>query len=93
MKQIGKIGKRNIEANKILKKIFEEKEIYNCENPNCQSGFCLTFAHRHKREWYRPVERQKLLYDFNEVLLLCLKCHDEIEVSKEKTEELFNKLR
>jgi len=91
MKQIGKVGKRNIEANKKLKKIFFEKRILRCEK--CNSNFFLTFAHKHKRDWYKKEDRQKLLYDFNEVLLLCVNCHEEIEVSREKTNKLFKQLR
>lgn len=92
IKQIGKIGKRNINANKILKEKFEELEICWCEKCG-RSDLPLTNAHRHKRDWYYPVERQHLLYDINQVLRLCIGCHIEIEGNTEKTELLFNMLR
>jgi hypothetical protein len=34
-----------------------------------------------------------LLYDFNQVLLLCLRCHEKIEYNRDATEWLFIKLR
>lgn len=91
MRNIGKIGKRNIKANKILKELFYEKDITRCEK--CGTDFALSFAHLHKRDWYKPKDKQHLLYAFEQVLLLCINCHEEIEVNKEKTEELFNQLR
>lgn len=89
IKRIGKIGKRNVEANKILKEIFLEKGIVRCEV--CGTDNFLSFAHRHKRDWYRSCPY--LLSDYNQVLLLCVPCHATIEVSKEKTERLFETLR
>ena len=57
----------------------------------CGSDFGLTFAHRKKRvEYYREPEK---LGDFNEVLLLDLKCHQKLEKDKELTKFYFNKLR
>ena len=86
---IGKIGRININANKILKKMFWNKDITRCEN--CSSTYILTFAHRHKRHWYRKWP--ELLSSFNQVLLLCHRCHNEIEYDKEKTSEIFLVLR
>lgn len=92
LKKIGKIGLRNLEANRILKEKFEELGIYWCEKCG-RSDLPLTNAHRHKRDWYYPEERQHLLYDINQVLKLCLGCHIEIEGNVEKTDLLFNMLR
>ena len=89
MKRIGKIGKINTEANKKLKEIFTEKKIYNCEL--CHSPFFCSFHHRHKRLFYRSCP--ELLSDFNQVVLLCAKCHDEAERDKEHTKDIFMKLR
>lgn len=72
-----------------LKRIYEEKGITRCEN--CNSGSFLTFAHRHKRRWYLATE--SLLIDFNQTLLLCVRCHDKIEYNKEYSEEMFLRLR
>ena len=93
MKQIGKIGKINIEANKKLKEIYEDKDIRYCELrlEGCTISSFLTFAHRHKREWYRS--KPELLSDFNQTLLACQNCHNKIEDSRELTEEKFNQLR
>lgn len=77
-------------ANKHLKELFTEKEISRCEN--CGFSFALSFAHRHKRKWYYD-QPQELLWDFNQVLLLCLKCHDNSEYTPGETEKLFDKLR
>lgn len=93
LKRIGKWGEINKKANKELKKKYEEAGITRCEYPFCNTDMFLTFAHRHKRVHYRKPENAEKLADINETLLLCQKHHDEIEVSREKTKELFNRLR
>lgn len=85
LNKIGKIGKRNIQANKTLKETFIEKGITRCEK--CGSTFVLTFAHRHKRIWYRS--KPELLSDFNQVLLLCIHCHTSIEYHKDLSDAVF----
>jgi hypothetical protein len=87
--KIGKIGKINIDANKKLVILFGDMDIQKCEL--CQSPFFLSFHHRHKRLWYRS--RPELLSSFAHVVLLCAKCHQEAEISKEYTKEVFLKLR
>ena len=89
LKRMGKIGKRNVNANRKLKDLFVSKGITQCEM--CGSTFALSFAHRHKRIWYR--EFPELLSDFNQVLLLCVPCHEKIEYNKELTSNLFERLR
>jgi hypothetical protein len=79
----------NRESNKKCKQICIDKEIFQCEN--CGYDNLLSFAHKHKRIWYKSQPEK--LHDFSEFLLLCLKCHHEIEYSREKTEELFKRLR
>jgi len=88
--KLGKRGKMSREANKKLAELFLEKGITRCEYPNCGTSWFITFAHRQKRRFYSTVEQ---LSDFDQVLLLCYKHHNEIEFDKGKTEELFNKLR
>lgn len=83
------ITQYNKEANQVLKKVFESKGITRCEN--CNGTFALQFAHKHKRIWYR--RKLHLLADYNQVLLLCAKCHHDIEYDKDKTKELFERLR
>lgn len=89
MRKVGKIGKININSNRKLKKLFEEKNIVRCEV--CGSTYMLSFAHRHKRVWYRSCP--DLLSSFNQVLLLCIPCHEKIEYDTEATKELFLKKR
>lgn len=87
-------GMSRTKLNKIAfhknKEIFTNKGINRCEN--CGFGYGLSFAHKHKRVWYydKPSET---LWDESEVILLCSKCHLEIEVDRSKTEDLFNRLR
>ena len=78
----------NKQANILLKKYFYDNDITRCEM--CGSDQWLTFAHRKKRRHYQTVEE---LSDPNEVLLLCICCHQRIEYNKELTRETFRKLR
>lgn len=78
----------NAEALKINKENFAKKGITYCES--CGVSFGLTFAHKKKRRHYRTV---KELTDYNEVIVLCLREHEIIEKSPEKTRELFDRLR
>ena len=89
MKQIGKIGRINQKANRRLKQLFMDKEVVWCEM--CGTTSMLTFAHRHKRIYYRS--HPELLSDYNQVLLLCQQCHNEIEYDREKSDEVFERLR
>lgn len=89
LKKLGKIGKINKASNEKLKELFIENDITSCEI--CGLTYGLTFAHRHKRVWYRS--RPELLSDANQVLLLCLECHQKIEYNKKLTEETFIRLR
>ena len=85
---MGKITRLNQKANKRLKEQFENLGVTYCEK--CGSTFGLTFAHRHKRIWYR--DQPEKLWDMSEVLLLCLKCHQDIEYNKNLTERTFEEL-
>ena len=78
------------EATKKLAELFLEKGITRCEYPNCGSSWFITFAHRQKRRFYSTVEE---LSNFDQVLLLCYKHHNEIEYDRPKSEALFDKLR
>lgn len=89
LKTIGKIGKINIDANRKLKELFADKGITRCEL--CGSDNYLSFAHRHKRIWYRGYP--ELLSDFNQVLLLCVPCHEKMEYNKDLTSKIFAGLR
>ena len=93
MRKIGKIGKINLKANKVLKTKFEGTDIRSCEIQlsGCMGTFGLSFAHRHKRAWYRG--NLESLSDFNQVVLACAHCHNKIEMDKNLTEEVFDRLR
>lgn len=79
----------NRESNKILKELYKEKGITKCEL--CGSSFWLSFAHKHKRVWYRA--NPELLSSFYHTLLLCIPCHQDLEFDKELTKETFENLR
>ncbi len=94
LKRIGKIGKRNIEANKIIHKRFQEEGIEHCELrlEGCMD-WPLQIVHRHKRDWYKVSGREKLLYAREETALGCQHCHDKIEHDRELTEKVFKRIR
>jgi len=93
MKKIGRIGKINLKANRILKQKYTERGTTSCEIrlPGCMPNFALSFAHKHKRVWY--YSRPELLSSIKETLIACPNCHDKIEDNKKLTEEVFKKLR
>jgi hypothetical protein len=70
-----------------------DNDIHSCELRllGCTGALYLTPAHRHKRLWYK--KRPELLWDFNQVIMACVNCHQKIESNQELTEEAFNKLR
>jgi hypothetical protein len=92
LKRIGKIGKRNIDANKIIKQRFQEEGIEHCELKleGCMD-WPLQIVHRHKRVYYR--DKPELLYAREETALGCQSCHDKIEDDRELTEEIFKRIR
>jgi len=72
-----------------VKEMF--KDVKWCENPACGSGIFVAPAHRHNIRYYRA--NPDLFSDYNQVIMLCERCHREIESNNEKTEELFVKIR
>lgn len=78
----------NQKANKICKQWCIDNNKTVCEN--CGSNQWLTFAHRLKRRHFNSVEE---LSDPKNFILLCIKCHEKCEFSKELTEEMFSRLR
>lgn len=72
LKRIGKKGKAWNNTRRKLKTIFEQMGITFCEK--CGSDFGLSFAHSKKRRFI--LDQSEL----EEVALLCIKCHSEIEV-------------
>jgi len=94
MIKIGKVGKNAINANKEIKRICDEKGIHSCEiklDSNCWGSSELHPAHKHKRIWYRSCP--ELLSDYNQWVLACPYCHEQIEPNKKLTLETFKRLR
>ena len=92
---MGRTTKLNTKANKKIKQMWIDKDIMWCElnEPhNCNQFMGHTNAHRHKRDWYKGKPAH-LLYDYNQVLKICPNGHDFIEYKKDKTEEVFMRLR
>lgn len=91
--KIGKGTKRNIDANKKLKEIYQAKGISRCELQfqDCMGTWGLGFAHKRKRWEY--IKCPEKLAEFNETILACTMCHQKIENNKELTEYVFKKLR
>ncbi len=95
IRHIGTIGKLNLHANKELTKLFISKGIEWCEIDiphKCTSSLAVFFCHRHKRNWYKGKPKE-LLWSFNQVVLGCYEGHNLIEYNKEKTAEVFERLR
>lgn len=93
LNKVGKIGKINLTANRKLKELFENTDKRSCEIrlDGCMGTFGLSFAHRHKRIWYR--RQPELLSDYSQVVLACAYCHNRIEQDKNLTEKVFSLLR
>jgi len=93
LKRIGKRGRINIAANRILYKLYAGLGITRCELglKGCTGGMYLHIAHRHKRWWY--INRPELLSVFNQTIVACDSCHAQIESDSEKTKKEFMRLR
>ena len=83
----------NIEANKRLKKIYQEKGILTCEAKlrGCMKTFALSFHHRFPRYFY--YNRPDLLVDFQQSILVCANCHQKLQQDNTLSAHTFHKLR
>jgi len=90
---IGKIGKANREARRIIAQIAEERNLNHCELglTGCTKFLFLAPAHRHKRAWYKGDVAK--LSDYKQWIAACTNCHNVIEVNRDLTEGVFEKLR
>ena len=71
----------------------EELGLERCEVLllGCTGTFGIAPAHKHKRIWYKgSVEK---LADYNEWVVDCWNCHDRMEVNKQMTLDIFERLR
>ena len=93
MRKLGKRGKINAKANRKLKELLLNDHPITCEVrlEGCWIS-AVTFAHRHKRIWYYD-KLDEMLWDRNQVILACPKCHERIEHDQELTKETFERLR
>lgn len=75
-----------------LTKTYQKKGITQCELhlEGCWRYNTLSFAHRHKRRYYKGTD---MLWTFNQTILACIPCHQKIEYDSDLTEEIFEKLR
>lgn len=84
----------NKKVNKKLKELFEEEGARRCEarlDDKCFNYTHLSFAHRHKRNWY--IGKEQALIDKNQVILACVSCHQQLEKDASLTESVFALLR
>lgn len=86
---MGRITNLNNKHRKLGKQKLFEAGKTRCEN--CGSDYWLTIAHRQTRRHYYSCPEK--LSDINEILTLCINCHQAIEGNKEATEEIFKRLR
>lgn len=78
-----------------LKILFEASDITICEVrlKGCMINNFLSFAHYKPRRFY--YDKPGKVGDFDEVLLLCQRCHQFLDLpeNRDKLEYYFNKLR
>ena len=91
LKRIGKIGKANIEANKILREKLGHIIYCEMKLAGCLGSWPLQFAHRHKRIFYKGEVGK--LSDIKQVVVACQNCHYRQENDKQLTEAIFFNLR
>ncbi len=91
LRRVGRVGRANIEANKILREKLGHIEYCEMKLEGCLGNWLLQFAHRHKRLYYKgDVEK---LSDTNEVVVACQNCHQKTEFNRELNDQVFNRLR
>lgn len=97
---------KNVDANKELDRIYAEKGVSKCELLGIVKHDCivsehysngellkLTYAHRHKRIWYKQEGREKLLHSYHETIRACVNGHMILEADRVLTNKVFTKLR
>jgi hypothetical protein len=86
---MGRITDLNNKHRKIGKQKLFEAGKTRCEV--CGTTSWLSIAHRKTRRHYYACPEK--LSDFNEILCLCVPCHQKYEGKTEATELLFKRLR
>lgn len=92
LKRIGKRGRINIEANRVLKTVYTRKGVERCEIKleGCLRDWTLGFAHRHRRFWYYTHDG---IGSYMETVMACSNCHQKIDTDKDLLEKTFKRLR
>ena len=96
LRKIGKIGRINQKVPRKARQVLMDHGKYTCEIriPGKCTGYADTVAHRRKRNDYKGhPDYPAIMWDFKQIAWACLRCHIEIEQSKELTEEKFMELR
>ena len=94
---------KNKTANEQLDELYAIKKVDYCElflSSHClrvekisyDKKLKLTYAHRHKRSWYKG-KPETLLCSFSQTVRACLNCHALIENDRKLTDKMFLKLR
>lgn len=91
LKRIGKQGRRNLKANRILNEKLGHINYCEARLEGCLGSMFLQKAHRHKRSWY--YKQPELLSDVKQVVIMCQNCHDKTEHNRELNREVFERLR
>lgn len=93
---------KNKDANTKLDAIYKKRGIDYCElniSEHCLKKekysygekLKLTYAHRHKRVWYK--NKPGMLHSFNETVRACIPCHEMIEHNRKLANKMFTLLR
>ena len=80
----------NRQANKLLVKMFADRQYCEVGLKGCWHTSGLTFAHRKKRRFYSTADE---LADYNEAVVACINCHDFMEQNPDLTKSVFRRLR
>lgn len=95
--KVGKTGKANMDANKIIKRILSGGDIGYCQIQldGCMGNWPLQVVHRHRRNWYKGDV--PLLSSEKQWIIGCQVCHEQLDrrtdESEALTEEVFMRLR
>ena len=91
LKQLGKVGLINIQANKKLKEFYAGVNYCEAKLEGCMGNWPLAFAHRHERFWYRPCPEK--LSEYKQTIVACQSCHGRFDQDEALKKQTFLSLR
>lgn len=92
-KQLGKKKKSRTAINRIANKKLAQMQIdHDIRHCELCSTTAITNAHKHKRVWYYD-KPESTLWDYNQVVWVCMEHHNKMESDKKYTEQVFKELR